>query len=211
MFLLNEQISKIEMKKYAKELYNYAVSKLNKINRTPKVFLKEDQQNADNMFGKTGYYDPDKEEIHLYITDRHPKDVLRSFAHELVHHEQNCRGDTELLDLSKTANDPAYASHDEGLREMEREAFERGNMIFRDWCDMKKTQIIKPESRKIMKEEKKRSVTNSENKINNQENDLNIPYPELFKEKDRLHKDRMNQYEQNIFDELLKRFIPENK
>jgi len=139
MFLLTEQISKEELKKYIKELYNYTLTKLNKINKTPKLIFKYDQKNADDILGKTGYYEPEKMEICLYLTDRHPKDVLRSLAHELVHHEQNCRGDTKHLNLSKTAEDPAYASHDEGLREMEREAFERGNMIFRDWCDMKKT------------------------------------------------------------------------
>ena len=28
-------------------------------------------------------------------SNRHPKDVLRSFSHELVHHAQNCRGDLD--------------------------------------------------------------------------------------------------------------------
>ena len=28
----------------------------------------------------------------MYITDRHPKDILRSFAHEMIHHMQNMQG-----------------------------------------------------------------------------------------------------------------------
>jgi hypothetical protein len=135
--LILENIQHEDLKKYIREFYNYAVEQL-KIDRSPKIIFKKSKSNADDMFGKTGYYDPDKEEICLYIVDRHAKDILRSFAHELVHHEQKCRGMDSEIDLSKTSTDPAYAMHDEDLREMEREAFERGNMIFRDWCDTKK-------------------------------------------------------------------------
>jgi hypothetical protein len=137
--LLLENISKDELKNSMKEFYNYALTKLKKIDRPPKVILKQDKKNADNIFGKTGHYDPDKEIIVLYTTDRHPKDILRSFAHELIHHHQKCSGRNIDLNLSLTATDPAYASHDKGLREMEKQAFRWGNMIFRDWCDMKKT------------------------------------------------------------------------
>jgi hypothetical protein len=135
--LLLENISHDELKDYMKEFYNYALEHL-KIDRPPKIVFKKNKKNADDMFGKTGYYDPETETLALFITDRHAKDILRSFAHELIHHEQKCRGDDKKINLSLTAHDPAYASHDEGLREMEREAFERGNMMFRDWCDGKK-------------------------------------------------------------------------
>jgi len=138
MFLLNEEISKDDLKKYIKELYDYCRDELKKIDRDVRIFLNEDKKNADDIFGKTAYYSPEKEEIHLFITDRHPKDVLRSLAHEMVHHEQNCRGDTDKLNMSITSQDPSYALHDDGLREMEREAFEIGSMIFRDWCDKNK-------------------------------------------------------------------------
>jgi len=158
MELLNEQISKDVMKKYLNELYNYCLEHLKYIDRNPKIIFDEDQNNANDMFGKTGFYDPEKEEIHLFITDRHPKDILRSLAHELVHHEQNCRGDNDDLNLGLTAHDPAYASHDAGLREMEREAFERGNMIFRDWCDLKKIERTKIMENKTMKIKIKKSV-----------------------------------------------------
>ncbi len=150
MDLLLENISQEDLKKYLKEFYNYAKMEL-KLDRSPRLFLKEDQINADDMFGKTGYYDPHSEEIHLFITDRHAKDILRSFSHELVHHAQKLDGLTDKVDLSKTSN-PAYASEDEGLRQMERDAFERGNMIFRDWCDGKKL-----ERKKVMVEKKKKT------------------------------------------------------
>lgn len=207
MDLLLEQITEDDLKKYTKELYNYAITILTKIDRPPRLVFKKDRENAEDMLGKTGYYEPDEETIALFVTDRHPKDVLRSFAHELVHHEQNCRGDTENLDMSKTAHDPAYASHDEGLREMEREAFERGNMLFRDWCDMKKLERRKskePIMAENIKKANKQVISNKNDEIAAEEN---YPYPELFQEKERLMKDRMNAHEDLVYQELMKRFI----
>ena len=103
----------------------------------PRLFLRGDDKNAQNPLGKTAYYDPDKQSITVYITGRHPKDVMRSISHELVHHAQCCRGD---LDGHHRA-DPGYAQNDEHMREMEREAYEKGNMCFRDWEDSLKNTI----------------------------------------------------------------------
>mgnify|MGYP003131135061 CR=1 FL=1 len=61
--------------------------------RPPKLFLKKDQDNSLKLLGKTAYYSPEDEAVTLYVTGRHPKDILRSLAHELVHHTQNLRGD----------------------------------------------------------------------------------------------------------------------
>ena len=61
--------------------------------KAPKLFLKNDSENAKNPLGKTAYYNPEEKSVTIYITDRHPKDVMRSLSHELVHHCQNCRGD----------------------------------------------------------------------------------------------------------------------
>jgi hypothetical protein len=84
------------------------------------------------MLGKTAYYDPADMKIVIYTSGRHGKDCLRSLAHEMVHHLQNCRGD---LAGSHAAAHEGYAQKDKHLREMEREAYERGNMFFRDWED----------------------------------------------------------------------------
>ena len=99
--------------------------------RPPKLFFVNDEQNAGDTLGKTAYYEPETETIKVYVTNRHPKDVLRSFSHELVHHAQNCRGDFD----NDTVTEEGYAQNDPHLREMEREAYEKGNMIFRDYCD----------------------------------------------------------------------------
>lgn len=95
-----------------------------------------DKENAGNILGKTAQYQPNGNVIVLNVVGRHPKDILRSFAHELVHHAQKCRGD--LDNAPPTAE--GYAQNDEHLRNMEKEAYEVGNMLFRDWEDGIKTQ-----------------------------------------------------------------------
>ena len=99
------------------------------------IVFQSDEDNAGRMLGKTAYYDPESYQIVLYTDGRHPKDILRSLSHELVHHAQNCRGDF-------TKDNPTYegyAQKDPHLREMEREAYEKGNLIFRDFEDLIKT------------------------------------------------------------------------
>ena len=116
-----------EIYKVAKEEYN--------IQNTPQLHLRNDEENAKGIFGKTAYYDPTDMSIVLYITDRHPKDICRSFAHELVHHHQNERGD-----LDGGSNSPTYAQDSPHMRKMEMEAYLKGNMLFRDFEDRIKNQ-----------------------------------------------------------------------
>ena len=123
----------------------------------PKLFLRGDNKNAQDPLGKTAYYDPDGKSITVYITGRHPKDVMRSISHELVHHAQCCRGD---LDGSKST-EPGYAQNDKHMREMEREAYEVGNMCFRDWEDSLKNTIYLEH---LQKGEKKMSTKDWKNK-----------------------------------------------
>ena len=104
------------------------------IQNTPKLYLRQDDNNAKDLLGKTAYYSPDDESIVLFITNRHPKDICRSFAHELIHHHQNERGDLDMGD----ASNPTYAQDDEHMREMEKEAYLEGNLLLRDFEDNKK-------------------------------------------------------------------------
>ena len=133
---------KEEFKSNLALLFAYQKEKL-KLKGTPKVILVSDQKNADKMLGKTGFYDPDERSVHLFITDRHPKDILRSFAHEIIHHWQH---ENKQLETSSKkgggikGEDPQYAQHDPWLRQMEKQAYLLGNIMFRDWEDQKKAQ-----------------------------------------------------------------------
>ena len=104
----------------------------------PNIYLRTDPENSKSIFGKTAHYDPNDKSIVLYVHDRHPKDVLRSLSHELVHHAQNCRGEfDDMADLEE-----GYAQKNPHLRDMEEEAYKVGNLVFRDFEDMMKEKTI---------------------------------------------------------------------
>ena len=89
----------------------------------PKIkVIKGDEENASRLLGKTAYYNPADKSITLYTLGRHPKDVLRSFAHEMVHHEQNLNG--TLGDITTT-----NTNEDDHLKEIEKEAYLKGNIM----------------------------------------------------------------------------------
>jgi hypothetical protein len=90
-----------------------------------------DEENSKNPLGMTAHYNPDSMEVTVYTSGRHPKDVLRSVAHELVHHRQNCQGKMD----NTGPTEPGYAQNDSHLRGLEEEAYLEGNMCFRDWED----------------------------------------------------------------------------
>jgi len=123
----------MELKEALGEIYKAAKEQFD-IQNTPKLHLKQDEENAQGIFGRTAYYDPSSMSIVLYVTNRHDKDICRSFAHELIHHVQNERGDLDLGDASS----PTYAQDDEHMRKMEMEAYLKGNLLFRDWEDFMK-------------------------------------------------------------------------
>ena len=125
----------MELKEALKEIYKVAKEQYG-IQTTPKLHLRQDDENAKGIFGKTAYYSKSNMAIVLYITNRHPKDICRSFSHELVHHHQNERGDLEMGDSSQET----YAQDDPHMRKMEMEAYLKGNMLFRDWEDKIKNQ-----------------------------------------------------------------------
>ena len=119
-----------EFKQALMGIYKDGCKKFN-IRTTPKVILRQDQENGSKTLGRTAYYDPAELTIVLYTSNRHPKDILRSFAHELIHHVQNERGDLHLGD----ASDPQYTQNDEHMRKMEKEAYLQGNLLMRDFED----------------------------------------------------------------------------
>lgn len=125
----NESQSPTDFPSLVKSITEYMVNQGMDIKPLPKVrFIENDSENAKNFFGKTAYYDPNQRLIVLYTMSRHPKDIMRSFAHEMIHHMQNCEGRLEDISTDNTNEDGA-------LPEIEREAYEKGNMTFRNWED----------------------------------------------------------------------------
>jgi hypothetical protein len=101
----------------------------------PLIYLVSDKYNSEKALGKTAYYDPDINSVTIFVDGRHTKDILRSIAHELVHHRQNEKGKFRNL---KGIGEPGYAQNNQYLRKMEEEAYLLGNMCFRDWEDQYK-------------------------------------------------------------------------
>ena len=116
----------------------------------PRLFLRNDSKNSQNSLGKTAFYDPQEKSVTLFIHNRHPKDILRSFAHELVHHTQNLRGDLSPEKMTSTGVN--YAQECPHMRKMEKEAYLKGNMCFRDWEDQYKLTL---QESILLKENKK--------------------------------------------------------
>jgi hypothetical protein len=110
-------------------LSRYMIDNGMNIKPLPKIkVIKDDEQNASDLLGKTAYYNPVEKSITLYTMDRHPKDILRSFAHEMVHHEQNLDGRLNNINTTNT-------NESGDLPEIEKEAYEKGNMMLRNWED----------------------------------------------------------------------------
>jgi hypothetical protein len=116
-----------EFKKLLVSLTMYMMDHIN-IDPLPNVeFVEDDSKNANDLLGKTAYYDPNNQTIVLYTYNRHPKDVLRSYAHEMIHHKQNLEGKLQNI-KGQNINEDDY------LKELEAEAYLQGNgLLFRGW------------------------------------------------------------------------------
>jgi hypothetical protein len=130
-----DKIKKIEIKEnnhntlddYINSLSQFMISKGLPIEPLPRVeFVDNDIDNAKNILGKTAHYEPDNKTILLYTLNRHPKDILRSYSHELIHHAQNMQN--RIHDINTT-----NINNDEYLFKLEEEAYLLGNMVFRSW------------------------------------------------------------------------------
>ena len=126
----NETYSKsINLEKILITLTKHMLKMGLNISPLPSVeFVDGDSSNASNFLGKTAYYSPDTQTIVLYTEGRHPKDIARSFSHEMIHHIQNLENRIGNIQTTNT-------NKDEDLDAIEREAYQEGNMIFRNWTD----------------------------------------------------------------------------
>ena len=129
---LNENASytnSINIKEKIAELTQHMLDKGMNIEPLPTLELIDgDSENASNFLGKTAYYDPDAKHIVLYTEGRHPKDIVRSYSHEMIHHIQNLEGRLGNITTTNT-------TEDDHLTKLEQEANLRGTMTFRGWTD----------------------------------------------------------------------------
>ena len=125
-------------------LYDYFDKKIG-FQKPPAIHFDSDPSNQSKVLGKTAYYDPSTLEIHVFIDGRHPKDMLRSIAHELIHHQQNEEG---RLDVGGYMGEGYYLKNEE-MKKLEQEAMLKGNSLMREYEDNLK---IKEKNKMSLKE-----------------------------------------------------------
>jgi hypothetical protein len=137
-----ENTSNLNFKEGLTSLTKYFVDNGHEVKPLPKVkIISNDNENASKLLGKTAYYNPEVKEITLYTLNRNPKDILRSFSHEMIHHIQNLRGDDMNIGTTDT-------NSSEQLDKLEEEAYLKGNMTFRNWEDnIKNNKTVMNETR----------------------------------------------------------------
>jgi hypothetical protein len=89
---LNEQILPKEKKnEVIKQFIEFMKEKLGFGDDMPEIVISYDAKEAAGMhsFGK---YTPETNELRVVATNRNLADVLRTFAHELIHHKQRLKG-----------------------------------------------------------------------------------------------------------------------
>jgi len=112
--LLNKELVKEFMKHVTKEL---------KLDSLPKIKFSNDSQEAVEH-GSWGGYRPEEKSIRIVIAKRHPADIFRTLAHELVHYKQDVTGRLQPGD-GKTGSD------------VENEANSRAAIIMRNFAEAK--------------------------------------------------------------------------
>ena len=150
MFKITDQSENMVAEKHRNmllDLYSHIKTNLNFKEDISELQFVDDKENSNNPLGMTAYYEPKKKIVCLYSSGRHIKDLMRSFAHELIHHNQNCCGKLNG-DLSF---EDGYAQKDKSMRELEKDAYLNGNMLFRDWEDSQKSKKVNESMKSIKK------------------------------------------------------------
>lgn len=126
-----ENENKIDMLNYwIEEIVKFLRTKMD-IDPLPKIRLDQTPNPEDELFIKTGYYEPVSNELVLFIDNRHIKDILRTFCHEMVHRNQNL-ADPEGFQNSASS---LPLDEDRNLKHIESEAFLYGNLLFRQFTE----------------------------------------------------------------------------
>lgn len=133
--ILPESTQEFQYTPYLESIINHMKDQGMNIEPLPEIETIIDYDNAEDVLGKTAYYDPNAKKVALYITGRHPKDVLRSFCHEMIHHMQNIEGRLGNIQTTNT-------QEDDHLAKIEQEAHYLGSITLRHWEDnIKKQQM----------------------------------------------------------------------
>ena len=127
-------------------MYDFFDQKIG-FSKPPTMHFDSDPNNQSNVLGKTAYYDPSSLEIHVFTDGRHPKDMLRSIAHELIHHQQNLE---DRLNVGGYMGQGYYLENKK-MKMLEQEAMLKGNALMREYEDTTKSEEMNEMSLKEWK------------------------------------------------------------
>ena len=101
------------------------------IDPIPTIKFLDNKNSDDNILISTGNYDHRTQTINLFIDNRHIKDILRSFCHEMIHHHQYLDNPNYFRRISNQGG----ITNNYELREIESEAYSLGNLYFREFTE----------------------------------------------------------------------------
>lgn len=116
---------------YTAEIVEFFRKEGVKVDPEPKIVLKAGGGSRFDPFVPTGNYRPDTMTITLYVGNRHVKDILRTFCHELFHHSQNLKDPERFAAFDKSGK----VAENSALERVEGDAYKNGNLLFRKWTE----------------------------------------------------------------------------
>jgi hypothetical protein len=201
----------------AEDLYKFAVEQLG-FDKPCRIVFESQGDRAVDIFSPTAHYKPHTQTVTVYVDHRHPKDILRSMAHELIHHAQYCAGQ---FDQSVNTS-PGYAQTNQHMREMEKDAYFRGNItLFRDFEDnykkgknvMEEGKHAKPDFLDLDKDgDKKEPMKKAAKDAEEMEEEKSVVKEEQVEEMDQALEEEVEQplddwYQETLFNTLMDKFI----
>ena len=119
---------------YINDIYDFFRTSGVQIDPIPSIKIDTTKVGLLDPFIRTGNYNTQTNVITLFVNNRQLKDILRSFCHELIHHNQNITNPEQFSKINKTGN----LSDNSELEALESDAYTRGNILFRKWTETKR-------------------------------------------------------------------------
>lgn len=117
----------------------------------PDIVLDSKEQQP-GLLAKTAEYDPVDKIITVYTKGRAFKDSLRSLSHELIHCQQDLDGKVSNVQSERISD------NDQNLNDLEREAYEKGNMLFRGYTETLQLQEVRKKKKDFREQHEIREV-----------------------------------------------------
>ena len=122
------------------KINDYLREKQIQIDPLPKIVIdNKKKNNVSDILISTGGYQPMTQTLFLYVDNRHLKDILRSYCHEIVHHMQWLDNPDYIRRVFNVNQDDIDSNNE--LEDIEGEAYLKGNLLFRKFTEKFKKEM----------------------------------------------------------------------